>query len=206
MFERRTRILRRRRASPHDGGRRIAEQATERGANAACSSSKHPRVNQPSPTRDAQRPGSSARPRRSSAGRSPGSSVLVVHLPVHQGANSGRKRERTRSERPAPIYRCGGSAGIASAKFRRGSPASRFTRRARTERRTPADRYRSENVGDGPCIGRRYLTCCRYDGQMDAPQSENGHGASERPDASVIPCSTAKATRALSHPTSKSTV
>src|SRR5437764_194933 len=81
------------------------------------------------------------------AGRSPDSWVLIVRLPVRRSAISGlnamRYQNRT-AGRPAPIHRCGGSAGVAPDVVRC-APASRFTRRARIVRRTPAGRHRSEN-------------------------------------------------------------
>jgi len=77
---------------------------------------------------------------RPGAGRSPGSSVLVSHLPIRRLTNSGPVRScAAHRGGPAPIYRCGGSAGVATEELLGRAPASRFTRRARIARRTPAD-------------------------------------------------------------------
>ena len=119
---------------------------------ANASQSVRPRSKLPSPTRDALTPWTALqRGNASSAGRSPGSSVLAVHLPARRFGEQWCSAALARAVgRPAPIYRCGGSAGIARniAPPLTGFP---FHPPRGSARRTPAGRHRSENSRAWPC-------------------------------------------------------
>ena len=134
-------------------------------------------MDQSSPTRAALTPRSDANPRRSSAGRSPGSSVLVAHLPIRRSANSGSARTvgsrcgTTRTDLPLR-----GQRRACVEEVLRHSPASRFTRRAGNAQRTPAGSNGSENLRVPLCVARRSLACFRHG--RSCVRSSSASGAS----------------------------